>query len=194
MGWTGIYKQYKTNLDNIKYDVHRGKTEEENLYYKGFTQRGSSVYVLYQKKRDMKYFVICYLCQTTHCHGYSEFMYKDIDAVSNHCFDFPKKWVDLLDKDDKEVQEYIAARNAYEQKKKTEHKLKLGDMFLCKSHFDINWGSYSIKKGEEFYIKYHNHYGHKYFLLCNKDGQVYYQRLMRKTFYSLDKTFIKNIG
>lgn len=194
MGWTGIYKQYKTNLDNIKYDVHNGKTEEENYWYKDFTQRGSNVYVLYQRKKDMTYFIICYLCRTEHCHGYSEFMYKDIDAVYNHCFDFPKKWVELLDKDDKEVQEYIAARNAYEQKKKTEHKVKLGDVFLCTYDFDLSWGGFKISSGEEFYIKYHDWYGHKYFLLCNENGQIFHSKIPRTTFNNLKKTFIKNVA
>ena len=56
MGWCGTRKDYKTNLDNIKYDVLYGKTENEEYFYKEFCQRGSNVFVLIQNKESKEYF------------------------------------------------------------------------------------------------------------------------------------------
>ena len=190
MGWVGMYKKYKTNLENVKYCVLYGETENKTQWYKGLVQRGSSVYLLVQNKNDNRYWVCCILCQNVRRKGYSEFMYKDIDAIENMCFDFPKKWVSLLDANDPDIKKYITARNEYEQKKKSAYKPKLNDLFRCKSSRSINFGGYTINSGEEFYIKYNDWYGRKYFMLADKNGNVKRMKITRNTFNNLEKELV----
>ena len=190
MGWIGVYKEYKTNKENVQNLVLYGKTENEKQWYREISQKGSSVYILGQNKDDKKYWVDCVLCQTTRCHGYPEFMYKGIGAISNMCFDFPKKWVALLDSTDTEVQKYIKAREEYETEKKGKYTPKIGDIFKCKCSYDLNWNSFSIPKGQEFFIKYTNFYGHKYFMLCTENGNTYSCKVTRKTFNNFEKVIL----
>lgn len=190
MGWTGMYREYKTNLENVKYCVLYGKEENENQWYRELVQRGSSVYLLGQNKDDKRYWVDCILCQNVRRKGYTEFMYKGIGAIENMCFDFPKRWVSLLDANDPDIQKYIIARNEYEQKKKSTYTPKLNDLFKCKSSQDITWGGYTIEAGEEFYIKYNDWYGHKYFMLANEDGNVMHMKITRKLFNSFGKELV----
>ena len=190
MGWIGMYKKYKTNLENVKYCVLYGETESETQWYKGLVQRGSSVYLLGQNKNDKRYWVDCILCQNVRRKGYSEFMYKGINATENMRFDFPKKWVSLLDANDPDIKKYITARNEYEQKKKSAYKPKLNDLFRCKSSRNINFGGYTINSGEEFYIKYNDWYGRKYFMLADENGNVKRMKITRNTFNNLEKELV----
>ena len=156
MGWTGSFiwwNKHDTNKDLLL----RAFPSREKLFKEGkikLSQKGSDVFMLYQcdipGEYFGKWFVCCYLCRREKG---GEFMTKDIDAVSNHCFGFPKSWIDFLDKSDPEVQEYIKARELYENKMKSKTKFDFGDYVKCVAGYKITWnGGYKIEEDEIFYI------------------------------------------
>jgi hypothetical protein len=126
---------------------------------------------------------------------------KDIDAIGNYCFDFPKSWIKYLDKNNEDVKNYIQKRNEYEESKKASkiNKVKIGDIIECESKYDIRWADGRIiKANEKFFVKVsvHNPYAKKKtkdYLVANQyinsKGEVYYttepRRIARRTFNNI---------
>lgn len=159
MGWTGTFlywNRHDTNKDLFlrAYPSYRKLLEENKIQ---LSQKGSNVYMLYQcdittSENFGKRFVCCFLCQRDSKR--SEFLTKDIDAISNSCFDFPKSWLDFLDKSDSDIQKYIQEREEWENKQKSKGKFEIGDYAKCIASYEISWSNGRvIKKDEEFYIQ-----------------------------------------
>lgn len=156
MGWTGTIMYWgrkATNKDLFleAYPSYKRALDEGRIK---LSQKGSNVFVLFQ--RDVpssehygKYGVIEFLCRREP----NEFITKDIDAVDNLCFGFPKSWCDFLDKSDPDVQKYLAARAEFEAKEKSKCKPEIGDVLECVASREISWSDgHSIAKGEKFYV------------------------------------------
>lgn len=155
MGWTGsfIYWNKKDTNKDLLVRAFPSLQKELDEGTRKLSQKGSDVYMLFKCNVKGEYFgkwwVACYLCRREKG---GEFMTKDIDAISNHCFDFPKSWIDLLDKTDTEVQEYIKAREEWENKQKSKVKFEIGDYVKSVTSYDITWSGFKINKGDVFYI------------------------------------------
>lgn len=161
MGWTGTFVHYwkgDTNKDLLMRaypSIARGV--EEGRYK--LSQKGSHVYMLYQcdipeNKSYGKWFVCKYLCSRNK----GEFLTKDIDAISNHCFDFPKDWLKYLDATNPDIAEYLEKRKLHEQTSTKASDFKIGDYVKCVAPYELNWSSgYKISKGEMFYIHIRRH-------------------------------------
>lgn len=157
MGWTGTFVHYwkgDTNKDLLMRaypSIARGV--EEGRYK--LSQKGSHVYMLYQcdipeSKNYGKWFVCKYLCSRNK----GEFLTKDIDAISNHCFDFPKDWLKYLDATNPDIAEYLEKRKLHEQTSTKASDFKIGDYVKCVANCTISWADgYEIKMGETFYVQ-----------------------------------------
>lgn len=160
MGWTGDYMIWNRSESNkdllmrsnswIKKGVDEGK-------YK-LSQKGSDVYMLYQcdieNSEDFgKWFVMCWLCRRNAKNH--EFLTKDIDALSNHRYDFPKNWCSQLDRSIPTVKEYLDSREEYEQKQKSKTAYKVGDVLHCKNgSYALEWtDGKTIAPDEEFFVR-----------------------------------------
>lgn len=151
MGWTGSFiwwNKRDTNKDLLVRAFPSMKKYIDEGTRK-LSQKGSDVYVL-DRNKDGIWYVVCYLCRREKG---GEFMTKDIDAIYNHCFGFPKSWIALLDKNDEVVQEYIKAREEWESKQKPKKSFKVGDYVKCVASYEISWnGGYKIQPDEVFYV------------------------------------------
>ncbi len=203
MGWTGTFGYWhnkETNLDIFKrlYNTSLEREIEEGKVKA--CQRGSSIYILFPTKAG-KYWICKYLCQRNKRNN--EFLTKDIDAIYNRCFDFPKSWLKYLDSNDEEVGKYLAERAVFECKKNVS-KIKIGNTLECVAPYDIEWSDGSvIKKNEKFFVnvKLHNLYVKKrtkdYVIaqqVVNVKGEKTfintYHRISNKTFKNVIKTVI----
>ena len=147
MGWCGNYT-YWSKRDTNKDILLRTRPSWRPLIERGelkLSQKGSNVYVLGKTANGYSW-VCCYLCKREKG---KEFLTKDIDAIGNHCYDFPKSWIAFLPQDNEKVQEYIKARTEYEAKQKSKANIDFGDIIECTANHNISWNnSYKIGKGE----------------------------------------------
>ena len=168
MGWSSDFLGYWNGKDTNKnlflraYPSYGRMAEEGKIKV---SQKGSDIFVLYKcdVKGDYfgKWWVTCFLCRREKGH---EFFTKDIDAIDNLCFGFPKSWVALLDKDNEMVKKYIEAREEAEAKTKAKGKIEIGDWVEAVAPYEITWNSgHSIAEGEKFhlYVKVLNPYAKK---------------------------------
>ena len=154
MGWTGTYCSWgnkESNLNIFKRVYDPSLTREIESGKSKICQRGSNIYVLYPIRHGEAHWVVKYLCQRNKKDN--EFLTKDIDAITNDCFDFPKAWLDYLPKDSERVAEYLQKRKDYENSKVKVAKIQYNDILECVSNVDIEWNNgYSIKKGDKFFV------------------------------------------
>lgn len=157
MGWTGDFMYWnrkETNKDLLMRAYPSIKEGFEQGRYK-LSQKGSDVYMLYQcdiptSKDYGKWYVAKYLCRRRQ----NEFMTKDIDAIDNDCFDFPKDWLKYLDAGDSYISRYLKAREEFEQKQKKAEKYDFGDVVKCKAVSSISWSDgHRIAEGGTFYVR-----------------------------------------
>ncbi len=155
MGWSGDFTYWNSRDTNkdifLRTRPSIARKVEEGTFK--VSQRGNNVYLLYQcdikGEYFGKWFVCCYLCRREKG---GEFMTKDIDALSNNCFDFPKSWISYLDKSLPEVKVYIDKRNEWENSERIKLKIDFDDYLKCVAPYKIEWNSFSIKTGDTFYV------------------------------------------
>lgn len=147
MGWCSVYT-YWSKRDTNKDILLNTRPSWRPLIERGelkLSQKGSFFYVLGKTANGYSW-VCCYLCKREKG---KEFITKDIDAIYNHCYDFPKSWITFLPQDNEKVQEYIKARTEYEAKQKSKANIDFGDIIECTANHNISWNNrYKIGKGE----------------------------------------------
>lgn len=175
MGWTESFIEWNRK-DTYKDLLLRAYPSMKKYIEEGtrkLSQKGNTVYVL-DKNKEGVWYVVCYLCQKNRKGG---FFTKDIDAINNDCFDFPKSWLKLLDKNDENVKRYITSRTKWEEEQKSKTKYEIGDYLRCVANNTISWsGGYKIKANEVFYIhitnksRFNGKRKIKQYQICEPDG------------------------
>ena len=153
MGWDGTFTHWnskETNKDIFLRGYPNYINRIENEGWK-ISQRGSDLYILFKSTKDIWWIEKVY-CRKRK----NEFLTKEIDAISNSCFDFPEVWLNYLDPTDKDVIRYITERTLNKavnfQRTRETQSFNIGDVVLCRSDYSIHWNSFSIKENEDFYV------------------------------------------
>lgn len=154
MGGVSFHTDDKNNKSVIENHVLYGKKENEQQWYRGLIQRGTTVYLLGQNKSDGKYWIDMIYCERWP-ERYDNFYYKMVSAIPNAAYGvIPKNWLEKLEKTE-EVVKFIEGNNAFLEKKKMEAKnfpdyksIANGTKFACHFKKPAHTGNFSIQAGD----------------------------------------------